>query len=187
MASVCAGVGLIYFYCDHQDPKKQTFRNFLGAGISQLLKQRPQCMEDIIELYTRKGGEAAGKPSIEECLQLLKTITLHFTTIYIVVDALDECSEVEAFFAGLNRLRSSRPPKMTVKVLLTSRQEVPIQRQILPYATQSLCLTTNIGPDIRRFITGQVHAHVSTNKLKFRDPDLQRQIIAALCDGADGM
>ncbi len=144
-------------------------------------------MEDVIELYTRKGGEAGGKPSTGECLQLLKAFTLRFTTVFIMVDALDECSEIEAFIAGLNELRSSTTTKTTAQVLITSRQEIQIEREILQYLTHSLCLTANIEQDIRRFITDQVHARASKGKLKVRDPNLQSQIIAALCNGADGM
>ena len=187
LARVCTNIGLVYFYCDHQDPKKQSFRNFVGAGIGRLLNQAPQCMEDVKELYTRKRGEAGGKPSTGECLQLLKAFTLRFTTVFFIVDALDECSEVEAFMAGLNELRSSTITKTTAQVLITSRQEVQIERQIQQYLTHSLCLAANIDQDIRKFITDQVHARVSTGKLKLRDPNLQSQIISTLCNGADGM
>lgn len=139
------------------------------------------------ELYTRKGGEAGGKPSIGECLQLLKAFTLHFTTVFVIVDALDECSDAEAFMAGLTELRSSTTTETTAQMLFTSRQEVQIGRQIQQHLTHSLCLTANIDSDIRRFITDQVHTRVSTGKLIFRDPNLRSQIIVALSNGADGM
>ena len=187
LGSFCTDTGLIYFYCDHQDSKTRTFRNFVGAGISQLLGQAPQCINDVIELYTRKKGEVGGKPNTGECLQLLKAFTLRFTSVSIIVDALDECIEAEAFVAGLNELRSFTTTKTTARVLFTSRQEVQIQRQISHYLTHSLCLTADIEQDIRRFVTDQVYARVSTGTLKFRDPDLQNQIIATLCNGADGM
>lgn len=180
-------IGLIYFYCDHQDPEKQNFRNLVGAGINQLLNQAPQCMEDVMELYTRKRGEAGGKPSTGECLQLLKTCTLRFTKVLILVDALDECNDVDAFVEGLNEFRSSTVTKTTAQILITSRQEGGVEKQILHRCTNSLCLSANIGEDIRKFVIDQVHVRVSTGRLKFRDPNLQSQIIVGLCDGADGM
>ena len=184
---ICKDVGLVYFYCDHQDPKKQTLRNFVGVGLSQLLEQAPQCVEDAKELYIRKRGESGGKPTTAECLQLLKSFTLRFATVYMIVDALDECIEVEAFMTGLNELRVSTASESTARVLFTSRQEVQIERQMAECVTHSLCLTNNVEGDIRRFITDQVQARVSSGKLKFRDPKLQDQIVAALCTGADGM
>ena len=191
LARVCTDVGLIYFFCDHQDPKKQSFRNFVGSGISQLLYQAPDCIEDARDFYTRKkeepGEDKGAKPSIGECVQLLKAFTLHFTEVFVIVDALDECEEIGGFLAGLNELRCSTNTKTTAQVLITSRQEVDIERQMQQCLTESICLSDNIGPDIRRFITDQEHVLLSTGKLKLRDPSLRTQIITALCNGADGM
>ena len=118
---------------------------------------------------------------------MLKTLTLRFETVYVVVDALDECRNIETFLDGLNELRSSNNTKTNAKVLITSRQEIDIERQIKRHSTCSLCLTHYIGKDIRRFLTVQVQMRMSTGKLKVRDPALRNRIITALCDGAVGM
>ena len=187
LARDCAETGLVYFYCDHQEPKKQSFKNFVGTGISQLLNQAPQCLDDLKALKAHKGGEARGKPSVGDCVQLLKAFTLRFKRVFIVVDALDESSEVKALIEGLNELRSSTITKTTAQVLVTSRQEIQIERRMLRHLTQSLCLAENIKHDIQRFVTDQVQARVSMSTLKFRDPNLRSQITTALCNGADGM
>ena len=105
----------------------------------------------------------------------------------MVVDALDECKDVEAFVYGLNELRSSMDTKTTAQVLITSRQEMDIEREIRKCHTDSMCLGHRVGPDIERFVTDQLHLRISTGKLKLRDPSLRTEITSALSNGADGM
>ena len=57
---------------------------------------------------------------------------------------------------------------------------------MLHRCTNSLCFSAKIKEDIRKFVIDQADVRVSTGRLKFRDRNLQSQIIAGLCDDADG-
>ena len=183
---VSASTGLIYFFCNHRDPKKQNFRNFIGNGLIQLLNQAPQCMEDLKGFYTRETSGRGGKPSTKSCVQLLKAFTLRFDTVFIVLDALDECNRSEEFIEGLDELRSTSF-KASAKVLITSRQEIGIERQIRNYLTGVISMTDYVKGDIRNFIEQQVTERVTLGKLKVRDINLLYRVIDSLSETANGM
>ena len=115
-----SNAAVVYFYYDHSNIRKQTFRNLVSSALNQLVALNGECMYDIQALYDRKQKGSKGQPTSKDLLILLSSFISHFTQTSILVDALDECIELDSFFLGLAELRNST----NARVLMTSRQEV---------------------------------------------------------------
>lgn len=179
--------GLVYFYFDHRDTAKQSFQSFIHSGLDQLLSQSSACLDDIKALHTRKENTLNQSPNQHECLLLFKDFTLHFEKVFIIVDALDESNEIERLVEGLSVIIDMFESATRAQILVTSRHEVEIQTLMEPIATSKFSLTANIGDDISRYVTAEVHSRVLARKLKLRSPSLEELIIQALSEGSDGM
>ncbi|KAI9767070.1 MAG: hypothetical protein M1839_004627 [Geoglossum umbratile] len=97
---------LAYFYCDFKDASHQDPSNILGSTIGQLVMQGKEVPESLQDLYEKSSG-GKERPSLQSLLDLLAEIVggpNKPPCTYIVVDALDECTEREGLLAGLVEL-----------------------------------------------------------------------------------
>ncbi|KAJ6492536.1 ankyrin repeat-containing domain protein [Mycena vitilis] len=92
---------IAYFYFDFRDEKKQLLENMLRSIIMQLSAQSLTPYSVLNQHYEACQGQVF--PTYDDLLAMLATILSGFTGSYIVLDALDECSEPE----GLNRFIST--------------------------------------------------------------------------------
>lgn len=87
--------GLAYVYCRHsaRDPAVAILRSML----SQLVYQRTDVSQSLANLYSAhkaySKGSSIKQVSLQDCKQALKTEMARFKTVYVVVDAFDECAE----------------------------------------------------------------------------------------------
>ncbi len=101
----------------------------------------------------------------------------------LVVDAIDECSNVQSFVAGLESLTS----RSNIKLLVTSRNEVETELAMTPLAKFQMCLPEHMKDDIHTFLTNETQNRVKQGSLKLRQKELAGDIVAALEAKADGM
>ncbi|KAI9164157.1 Vegetative incompatibility protein [Paramyrothecium foliicola] len=180
-------LGVAYFYIDHRDPSKRTFRSLIQAGLDQLMRQCDACTDDLRQLQLRKARAVNESPSLQDYLMLFKAFTMHFKKVFLVVDALDESIEVEDFVNGLVEIITGPQSTTRAQILVTSRHQLALRRLIEPIATLQFCLTTNNGPDISRYIACEIRSRILAKKLQLRNPSLEGVIVDALVKGADGI
>lgn len=179
--------GIVYFYLDNRDTSKQTLRSFIHTSLDQLMRQCAACADDIKKLRSRKEGAMNQNPSPQDYLVLLKSFTLHFKRVFLVIDGLDESSEVEEFVGGLAEIIAGTQSATRAQILVTSRQQLLIRRFIEPIANLEFSLTINNGPDIAGYVSAEVHSQILAKRLQLRSPSLEGVIVDALSKGADGM
>jgi hypothetical protein len=109
---------------------------------------------------------------------------LKVETAFVVVDALDECADRGCFFRGLLSLSEENP---NVKLLLTSRYEVELQRIIYPVASHHLTLEEHVRSDIRMYLTHETATCLDQGTLKLRHESLAADIADAIEEKTDGM
>lgn len=115
--------GLAYFYCDYKDTAKQTLQGFLASILIQLCNQSPGLFTSIQATYeTHKDCHRALR--VDELVEMLRMSLPKFSTTFILVDALDECTEVEAFIETLFEVKEILCSN--VKILVSSRREACI-------------------------------------------------------------
>jgi len=124
------------------------------------------------------------KLSLDENVTFIKQLCSRFETVFMVIDALDEASDVYALLEGL---KSFRHEVGNIKFLLTSRQEVELERLITPIMSHRLALRDHMRSDIRSYLRADIRKRIAQGTLNIRRESLVEEITAAIEDKADGM
>ncbi|KAF3062635.1 putative ankyrin repeat protein [Trichoderma lentiforme] len=103
-------VGIAFIYCNFKMQDKQKIDNLLASVLKQLAESQSCLSESIKSLYSRHKAKRT-RPSINEILTVLQSVTLMYSRIFIIVDALDECQESSGcrarFISELSSLRKN--------------------------------------------------------------------------------
>ena len=121
-------LGVAYFFFDGRDSQKelQLHNKLIRSLISQLSDIRHGGIsENLVDLYKHCGE--AQQPSDEQLQNVLRDILDRFSEVYIVIDALDECTDREKTLNWLNKLISDTNRKSAnLHIVVTSRPETDI-------------------------------------------------------------
>lgn len=170
-----------YFYFNFNDPYKRSVTGMLCSIITQLCPSG-QLPEEIDQLY-RKCKDGCQQADTESLTKVLYILLKNSYRTYIMMDALDECSERKELFEILDHL--IQMPSVNMKLFVTSRRE----REI----TEHLC---NIIGVIMALEGEGVDADISLHIKKSLDNDkylqkwkaqIKQEIYEALNRGAHGM
>lgn len=143
---------LVFYYFDFTNNVKTKTLSCLRSIIQQLVEQTT----DTTSLQTLLKTYAMGTPPIQEFLDVLKSILYRHDRVYIVINALDECTDQEELF---DLLKSIRHWKLEcLSILVTSRDKPDIRECVLPTPKQEIRLQNSaIDNDIRLFIIETLH------------------------------
>jgi hypothetical protein len=86
------GHGCAYFYFTFRDQSKQTCESLIKSLVIQLASQTTQLDVELEKLYSQYHPS---KPQLESLASTLRHLISGFTEVYVIIDALDECTEVE--------------------------------------------------------------------------------------------
>ena len=135
-----------YFYFDFRDEQKKSVRDAVTSLLIQLSAYSKPCHDIVYRLYSihRKGTQQPRNEILIDCLKEMFTITTQSQSIFIVMDALDECpddgmptprEEVLNLVMALVRLQLTN-----LYICVTSRPEIDIQIMLKPLAVHVLSL-----------------------------------------------
>ncbi|GAW24459.1 hypothetical protein ANO14919_140430 [Xylariales sp. No.14919] len=178
---------VLYFYFDFTKTKKQSFENALRSLASQLFFQNEDTRECLRSLYsTCKDGQ--DQPSTHELANTLQSMIKRAREIWIVLDALDECSKREESSDGglFTWIKRCRDPKFNIHTLVTSRPEQHITSTLRKWIQKAeiIPLQSNlVSDDIRAYIQTKIR-----QLSRWDDQlDIREKIEADLIDKAGGM
>jgi len=188
-----SGLALVaYFYCDFRDRKKQEATGLLASLLSQLSAKSDLCYNALSTLYSEYDGGSL-RPDDDTllcCLEkMLKTEGL--PTVYIIVDALDECptdsgvkSHREWVLDLVNQLVDLHLTNL--RICATSRPEADIQAALASSASHTISIHGEVGQN--KDIADYVRSVVSSDwkMRRWRDED-KEMVISTLSQKADGM
>lgn len=178
---------MLHFFCDRQDPHKQSLQDLLHAIVKQLLDQNQACIAEAKRWRDERVmsiGSAISKPlALSEYISLIRKLCLGWKRVVLVIDALDECSDVDQLVDGLMVLAGGS----NLRLLLTSRFDVEMQRAIEPLASLQVSLSECMQDDIRTYLISETRTLIARRTLKFRSSDLEQKIVSELAKKADGM
>lgn len=108
-----------YFYFDFNDPTKRTVDRMLRSVITHLALRRTQVLEPVKKLHNQcgNGNQTPERNRLVETLHSLLTSS-DVDQIYLVIDALDECSERRELLDVISEIL-----QQNVSLLMTSRRE----------------------------------------------------------------
>ena len=174
------GFGLTYFYFDINDNAQQTLEQFLSSLVYALTanSKKYSLLSSLYEVHQK-----IYKPTDSELFDVLKELLEFFTQVYIVIDALDECTEYDQLFGAINNILGWT--MSNCHLLVTSRREERILLMMEECTPVEIQLSADL---IESDITSYIHYAVgNVHKLKRWNPTVQEKVKETLIKGANGM
>jgi hypothetical protein len=175
-----------YFYFDFNDAQKQDPELMLRSLLSQLL-QRSAAVPKGVDAFFSACNNETRQPSLHALLEVLPQVMQQFTHVYIVLDALDECTQRPELIDMLETVAGWQLGNM--HVLMTSRKERDIESSLESYVKEedTLCLQREVvDKDIQRYVQQRLSDDKTLAKWN-KDAAIRQEIEAALMHGAQGM
>jgi len=172
--------GLAYFFCDVSDINKRTARGLLCSIVLTLFT--PQNQSVLKELF-KKCKDGLQKPTDDDLYEVLKSYLSGFQDVYLFIDALDECANVEEVL-DLVKLVNGWSIR-GCHLLVTSRKELPIVNSLRQAMPMELDLTSMpVNQDIEKYID---HMLFTATELKTLKPNAKELIKVTLMEKGKGM
>jgi hypothetical protein len=175
-----------YFYFDFNDTQKQDPELMLHSLLCQFVQRSVVIPKGVDALFSScENGRR--KPSSHALLQVIKEAAQEFTHVYVVLDALDECSQRSELMNMLEAVAWWQLDNL--HLLMTSRKERDIERSLEEYIREedAVCLQRDVvDKDIQRYIQQRLRVDKGLAKWN-RDAVVRQEIEAALMGGARGM
>jgi hypothetical protein len=187
------GLALItYFYCDFRDTKKQEVTGLLASLIVQLSARSDACYNILSTLYSDFDG-GSRRPHDDALLGCLETMlkTEGQPTIYIILDALDECPNDSGVTTPRDRVVELVKKLVdlnleNVRICATSRPEADIQAALATLTSHTVSLHDEDGQkkDIVDYVKSVVYSDRKMRRWRVEDKEM---VISTLSQRAEGM
>ena len=176
-------LGIAYFFFDGRDSQKelQLHNTLIRTLISQLSDTRHGGIsEKLVDLYEHCGE--VYQPSDEQLQNVLGDILDSFSQTYIVIDALDECTDREKTLNWVNKLISDTNRKAAnLHIVVTSRPETDIVEIFAALDPHSIDAGETNTKDIVEYLKLQMES-----KFTKYDGNTQARIMSELEKHAEG-
>jgi NACHT domain-containing protein len=185
---------MAYFYFDFRDISKQHWRDLVPSLLTQLSSRSgPRC--DILSrLYSDHddGKEQPSYDALKRCLIEMLTLPDQ-RPIYLVIDALDECSNISGIPTPRKRVLQLVKELVelhipNVHICVTSRPEVDIRDVLQRLTSRRVSLHDQNGQkkDIEEYVRSVVYSESEPIMWRWRKDD-KELVIKTLSERADGM
>ncbi|KAF4914996.1 Ankyrin-3 [Colletotrichum fructicola] len=173
-------VGIAYIYCNFQRKENQTLECFLSSLIKQLARSLGVIPDGLARLH--KNNKRAGTlPSAQELFDVLCLICDSYSTLFILIDALDEC-QADSCSALISALLNLLARTSTAVKIFTTSRFVPEIEKSFDKALKLEIKATN--EDIHRYIQ---HRLPQIPVRLTETPGLQDRITGEISNVVDGM
>ena len=154
--------------------------------ITQLSRQSKKKLNKLEALFSscNNGGR---QPDVERLLIVLKEVVEGFDEMYIVLDALDECSDREELLERIEEIQGWKLRQL--HMLVTSRWLIDIKESLEPLTEPHgrICIQSAL---VNADILTYVHEKLQNDRYLKRwssKPKVQEEIETTLMQKADGM
>jgi ankyrin repeat domain-containing protein 50 len=174
-------VAIAYVYFSYKELEDQTDVNLIASLLQQLVQRKPFISDDVSSLYYHH-IEKRTRPTLGEWCKLLNSEVNQLSKVFIVIDALDECSESngtrDSFLAEVRKLQPA------VHLFITSRHTGSIEHEFEKAA--HLEIRAN-DADVRKYLEHRTANEPQLVRHIKKDPALRETIINSLVEKAKGM
>lgn len=181
------------FYFDFNDTSKQTFESMIRSLIIQLSCKNEDTWKELDSLFS-SCEDGRQQPSCDSLCKVLLHMIDQVKEVWIVLDALDECTTKgekapprEKLLSWMKDLLNSE--QRNVHLLVTSRPEQDIKSVISEFACNNDIVPIQsdlITDDIRAYVRARVREGKGLKRWRTR-PDVQEDIETRLMEKANGM
>jgi hypothetical protein len=168
-------------YFNYESAERQKEDDVICCLLKQLLFQMQPFPRDFdLKLgYQQSAEQNRPRPGAKHFAELLETYSKQFDTVFILLDALDECLEGERseIFARLQRFS-----ECGIKIFVTSRTHLLEKLECGLKAVDSdvLEIAARVD-DVERFLTERLN-----NQTEMLDVELKDKIVRTISTGVDG-
>ena len=177
------GFGLAPFYFTFTDRGKQSYEAMLRSLIAQLGLQEPGL--PVLQEKHDQRHKLKGELNVQSIESILLVILATFDTVFVVLDALDECPEEgnarSKLFDGLEYLVNEAA---NLKIFMTSRDIPDIRDCMVRFPAERLpIMTSAVDRDIKSYVALQLSQGQYFRRLKRESLDLIQTTITRQADG----
>lgn len=172
-------VAVTCVFCDYNDRENQTAINLLSSLAQQMLQQIKTLPEDVRSIY-KDHKRKNTRLGLDDCIRILRSAINPFSKIFIVIDALDECSRDAApkFIESVLQLADAR-------ILITSRPDTPnFPRHFRSFPSLKVCASRH---DVRRYLEARIEEEHELAELVDEYPGLHGRIVTTIEQKSGGM
>jgi len=186
---------MAYFFFDFKDTRKQDPRGFLSSIVIQLSNQSVSFCNILLEFYSahQRASQQPGDRELMQCLEKMFKVTKEEESIYVIVDAVDECPDT----SGLQSLREEVLELIenlvgfhlsNLRLCVTCRPEIDIRNALEPLTSKTTRISLHDQDGQKKDIADYVRSVVYSDRkmMRWRDED-KMLVIKTLSERADGM
>ena len=171
-----------YIYFDFNDAAKQSSRKAIRSLLFQAALQANDIFHDVERLY-HKCSSGQQQPAEDTIHSLFRDAMVRPGAKYLILDALDECTDREGLLPFIREVTASKPRDL--HIMATSRREKDIEDELSPLANHNINIQSAIvDEDIRVYLRGRM---ATDTKLKKWPDSVRDEIMTALMEKAGGM
>ena len=170
-----------YYYFDFNDAAKRKPHSMVSSLLGILgcsMQSQPQCIRDLHDKHL----SAQQEPSFNDIVSALLSVLQGCSKVYIVLDALDECSEQEKLLKCICTIESTCK---NANIFASSRREYNIMEALVDRVKYDIDMkTAAVDADIEIFVRN----FLSTDRSLGKWPsDTKEEIRTELCRRSGGM
>jgi ankyrin repeat domain-containing protein 50 len=148
----------------------------------QFAQQSSDSLRGLEQLYQRCGS-GQQQPAEDTIHSLLQEVMKPIKSKYIVLDALDECTDREDLLTFICDLTNSKVDGL--RVMATSRRERDIEVQLRETVDYNINIqSVVVDEDIQIYVRDRLE---TDNKLKKLPQSIHKEIISVMMEKANGM
>jgi hypothetical protein len=140
-----------FFYFDFTSSHQQTTDQLLRALLEQLSAQSPAAFHYIKALFDQC-RDGASQSSLESLLACFRTVLPIHDNVFVVTDALDECTAINDLMKFIESAIEWKLPQL--HLLVTRRKILEIDKVLDTSVQTRICLkTSDVDPDIKLYVS----------------------------------
>ena len=173
-------IGIAYIFCNYKAQEEQTTTRLLAAILKQLVQARPSIPEPVSRLYEDHYSRKT-RPLLKEIFSALQNVVKSIARVYIIVDAVDECSDQDGTRSRLLAKLRDLQREADVHLMATSRHIPDIENkfQLVPWLEVRASKA-----DVKQYVEGHIHR---LPRCIGRDDKLRTLVEDTIVEAVDGM
>ncbi|KAL4942968.1 hypothetical protein BDV06DRAFT_221659 [Aspergillus oleicola] len=169
-------VGIAFLYCSYERQDNQSCEDLLRSLLSQLTLEQEVLPPRIRHLYDWH-HQGRGRPSKQEIVKELHSAVNDYSTVFVLIDALDECKDDttrRSLLAEMAQLQQTSD----IRLMLTSRPSISMNHNnAIELPIQAM------DQDVHQYLTAQLGC---LSRIVERDELLQQEIQTRISQAANG-
>ncbi|KAM0463933.1 hypothetical protein ACHAO4_000658 [Trichoderma viride] len=165
----------------YKDIETQTPVNVMASILQQLISDKQSFLSDLKILYAQHIKENT-RPSVPDIVSLLQDVVLSYSKVFIIIDALDECTDADDVrFILLTELKKLQHRMC----LLVMSRPIPDLEEPLEGATRVNVEASLI--DIKNYLLQRLESTRSMQRHLTEEPSLRDKIVSIIVQKIKGM